>query len=114
MRLFSAVLLCFATPLAAQEQWQPLSGVEITEILLDTTWDFGDAWQAFFASGRTNYNAGRDSWGYWETRGDSYCSQWPPADGWACYKVDRAPLDAGVKIRFVGESGDETIGILRQ
>jgi hypothetical protein len=63
-------------------------------------------WQEFRASGRTLHNAGRDSWGYWETRGGCYCSQWPPADGWARYDVDLE----GSRVRFVGDGYDVTEG----
>lgn len=66
-----------------------------------------------FASGRTNYNAGRDSWDYWEVRNNAYCSQWPPADGWACYKMEHSQQGEQVKIRFIGESGDIIEGVLR-
>ena len=67
---------------------------------------YAEAWQEFRTSGRTLYNAGRDTWGYWEARGGQYCSQWPPADGWACYDVARD----GARVRFIGESGDVTEG----
>lgn len=62
--------------------------------------------QEFRASGRTLYNAGEDSWGYWAVRDDQYCSLWPPSDLWACYAIEL--LDAGV--RFIGASGDVTDG----
>ncbi|MEO1733028.1 MAG: hypothetical protein AAFR45_05280 [Pseudomonadota bacterium] len=64
------------------------------------------AWQDFRASGRTLYNAGEDSWGYWGVRGDQYCSMWPPSDLWACYDMARS----GDVIRFIGASGDVTDG----
>ena len=61
------------------------------------------------ASGRTLYNTGRDSWGYWQVRGDQYCSMWPPSDLWACYDMARR----GDVLRFFGAAGDSTDGTLR-
>ncbi|WP_235871308.1 hypothetical protein [Shimia sediminis] len=92
------------------EDWQTLTTKEITTALSGRTIDYDAAWQEFLPSGRTLYNSGRDSWGYWEARDNQYCSQWPPADGWACYNV----LQRGTQIRFVGESGDATDGTLRE
>ena len=57
-------------------------------------------------SGRTLYNAGHDSWGYWGVRDGKYCSTWPPSDLWACYTLE----SDGEAIRFVGEGGDITTG----
>ena len=90
----------------AADTWTPLASDEITQALTGARVTYGTAWQEFRASGRTLYNAGQDSWGYWEARDDAYCSQWPPADGWACYKVERA----GNRLRFIGDSGDVTEG----
>lgn len=106
MRLFALVLLA-ATP-ALGEEWLPLTGAEITEALTGRAlvYDNG-ATQDFRASGRTLYNAGRDSWGYWAVRGDQYCSMWPPSDLWACY--DMARSTAGV--RFIGQAGEATDGL---
>ncbi len=102
-----AALVLWARPASAQE-WQRLDTEAITSALSDARVTYEGAWQDFRASGRTLYNAGRDSWGRWEARGDRYCSQWPPAAGWACYDVDRA----GDLIRFTGDSGDVTEGRL--
>ena len=65
------------------------------------------AWQEFRASGRTLYNAGQDSWGYWRIEGERYCSSWPPSDLWACYDVQLTDD----RIRFVGAGGDITDGV---
>ena len=66
----------------------------------------GGAVQEFRASGRTLYDAGQPSWGYWEARGDEYCSVWPPGGDWECYGVERD----GETIVFVGRAGDRTAG----
>ena len=89
--------------------WVTLSGSEIEKILTDQTVDYAEAWQDFRASGRTLYNAGRDSWGYWDVRGDEYCSMWQPSDLWACYSMARS----GDVVRFIGEAGDVTDGVVR-
>jgi hypothetical protein len=105
MRLF-ALLCLFASP-ALAEDFVPLSGSEIDTALTgrELLYENG-AQQDFRASGRTLYNAGRDSWGYWGVREDQYCSMWPPSDIWACYDMARS----GNVIRFTGEAGDITVG----
>lgn len=112
IRWGSVILALLVTGMAWAEDWQTLDGPGIEAALADQTLDYDDgngSWQRFYASGRTLYNAGRDSWGYWATRGDQYCSQWPPGDLWACYDVARS----GQVIRFIGENGDVTDGVLR-
>ncbi|MCT4555674.1 MAG: hypothetical protein N4A53_13380 [Pelagimonas sp.] len=100
---------CLLLPCGAwAEDWQALADAEIRSALADQRLTYGSAWQEFYASGRTLYNAEQDSWGDWAARGDQYCSQWPPAGGWACYDV----LRLGDRIRFVGDSGDVTDGVL--
>ncbi len=97
-----------ATPgrLMAQD-FEPMTGAQIEAGLKNMILTYpGGELQSFFPSGRTLYDAGRPSWGYWEVRGDQYCSQWPPADGWACYDMDTN----GTVLRFIGESGDVTPG----
>lgn len=110
MRWCVAMVLA-AGPAAAESaaSWALLDGVGIAEALTDKTliYEESSARQVFYASGRTLYESGRPSWGRWEVRGDKYCSQWPPADGWACYDFGR--LDDGGFV-FIGESGDQTFG----
>ncbi len=104
------MVLVLAAPAAAEESdWTMMSGKDIEMVLTGATVDYSNAWQDFRASGRTLYNAGSDSWGYWGVRGDQYCSMWPPSDLWACY--DMAQKDG--MVRFVGEAGDVTDGIIR-
>lgn len=109
MRRIALIFMLLAN-MGHAEDWRPLTTDEIKTTLSGQTLDYEIAWQEFLVSGRTLYNAGCDSWGYWEARGDQYCSQWPPADGWACYDV----MQHADKIRFVGESGDATDGVLRK
>lgn len=106
VRRFALLFMMIATVSAADE-WRVLSGADI-EVALEgrkVLYTSG-AWQEFKPSGRTLYNAGRDSWGYWNVRDNQYCSQWPPSDLWACYDMEASA--AGV--RFVGEKGDVTEG----
>lgn len=109
MRFLVVLLVIFPGSVLAGD-WVAMSGAEIGDALTDRRVAYDEAWQDFFASGRTNYNAGQDSWGSWEVRGDQYCSQWPPAVGWACY--DMAWDGDASMVRFIGESGDVTDGIL--
>ncbi|NNE80312.1 MAG: hypothetical protein HKN18_08585 [Silicimonas sp.] len=110
MRLTAIALTCAAS-LAHSEDWRPLKGDDIGAALTDRVLQYDGAWQDFRASGRTLYNAGRDSWGTWTVRGDQYCRQWPPSADWACYDVG---LSAdGHRIRFRGAGSDVTIGTFR-
>lgn len=103
-RLLTALLLA---PLALwAEDWPVMTGDQITAALTDRDLVYENATQRFYASGRTLYNAGQDSWGYWAVRGDQYCSQWPPADGWDCYGM----AQSGDVLRFIGVDGSFTDG----
>ncbi len=103
MRRLAFLLLLFCAGSALAEQgWHPLTGEEIRTALTDQRLNYASAWQEFRASGRSLYNAGQDSWGYWRVEGDKYCSLWPPSDIWACYTMARR----GEHLRFVGEAGD--------
>ena len=59
------------------------------EALLPTVILEGDQTrQIFSAAGATTYTVqGRDTYGSWRVDGDRYCSQWPPAREWSCYRV---------------------------
>lgn len=103
-RLIYAAAMLLPTVMQAEDApWQAMSGAEITQALMGRTLQYDTAWQDFRASGKTLYNAGRDSWGYWRVEGDQYCSLWPPQDLWACYDMERA----GDKLRFIGSSADD-------
>ncbi|WP_298971378.1 hypothetical protein [uncultured Roseobacter sp.] len=104
MRVLMATALVFCPVCAAAEDWVPMSGEEIRAALTDRKLQYANAWQDFRVSGRTLYNAGADSWGYWRVEGDQYCSQWPPSDLWACYGMARS----GDRLRFIGQGDDIT------
>ena len=102
-----ALILMLCPAIASGGDWQVLRGDAVLAALKDRRVFYeSGAWQSFNGSGRTLYNAGQDSWGYWRVQGDQYCSMWPPSDIWACYDFARA----GNKIRFIGASGEMTDG----
>ncbi|KIC08306.1 hypothetical protein RA19_20240 [Leisingera sp. ANG-M1] len=108
MRQFALMIAvsCAVSPVSAAE-WRVLNGEEVQAALEGRKLVYGNgAWQEFRASGRTLYNAGRDSWGYWGVRDGKYCSTWPPSDLWACYALE----SDGAALRFVGDGGDVTTG----
>ena len=109
MGRFALVAGLLASAAGAQD-WRPLVGEEIAAFLTDREVGYDRACQRFFASGRTLYNAGQVSWGYWQVRGDRYCSQWPPSGLWDCYLVQRQGTDG---VRFVGPDGSATTGTRR-
>lgn len=108
-----SILALILAPLAAfagDTDWQVLHGEQLRAALEGRTLVYtSGAWQEFRATGRTLYNAGEDSWGYWRIQGDQYCSQWPPSDLWACYDLQASGGQAsGGGLRFVGASGEVT------
>jgi len=108
MRVLTCLLMALV-PMStfAQEAWTPLNGAQISEALTDRKLTYAAAWQEFRASGRTLYNAGQDSWGYWRVVGDQYCSQWPPSGLWDCYDM----AQNGDKLRFIDAQGHATDGV---
>lgn len=105
MRCFALlVLVLTAPPVWADQVWTPLTSDQIRTVLTDRKLQYENAWQEFRSSGRTLYNAGQDSWGYWRVEDDQYCSMWPPSDLWACYAMEQS----GDRLRFVGERDDIT------
>lgn len=108
VRFILAILLMVPIGASGQEQpWAAMSGDEIAATLTERTLKYSSATQKFYASGKTLYDAGRPSWGYWRAEMDQYCSQWPPSDLWTCYDMEKSD-DA---VRFVGAQGDKTEGI---
>ena len=103
-RLALLIWLCVSGVAAAGDTWTSLTGEEIRQALSDRKLRYETAWQEFRASGRTLYNAGQDSWGYWRVEGNQYCSKWPPSDLWACYDMARS----GDRVRFSGSGDDVT------
>ena len=73
-RLAIAALLASALPAWAAEE-RPLSGAGIARLLTGAAVIGEGTRQKFYEIGRTLYNDGRDSWGYWRVEGDRYCSQ---------------------------------------
>ena len=102
--VWGVLTLCCGSVQASD--WTILAGKEITDALSERTLRYEAAMQVFYASGRTLYDAGTESWGYWQVRGDQYCSQWPPSGLWDCYDVARQ----GDTIRFVGSDGSFSDG----
>ena len=102
-RIGAGVLVLLIALPASAEDWRALNGPEIGDALTGRKLIYDNAWQDFRASGRTLYNAGSDSWGIWTTRGDQYCSQWPPSAIWACYDVDLNGDETAVRFRGAGE-----------
>lgn len=101
-------LMLLAAPLGAEER--QLNDAEINALLPIIAAIGEDTRQTFSANGATTYSdRGRDSYGTWAARGDQYCSQWPPANGWACYDV----LVDGETLIWVGESGHRSITTLK-
>jgi hypothetical protein len=118
MRLYALVPVIFWPALflpviiwagmAGAGEWRALEGAAMRAALEGRRVTYADgAWQEFRASGRTLYNAGRDSWGYWRVQGAFYCSQWPPSDLWACYGVQ----GDGAGVRFIDSSGEESVAV---
>lgn len=107
----TVALALIALPAMAEET--PLSGPQITKALADKTLTYASATQEFRASGATYYDDGQPSWGYWEVRGDQYCSTWPPQNGWVCYDVLADPDRPG-EVVFIGESGTRYIGVVKR
>jgi len=103
-RMVMVAAFC-ASPVLAQD-WQPMSGDEITAALTDQVLTYEDATQKFFASGRTLYDSSLPSWGSWAVRGDQYCSLWPPSDTWDCYNMARA----GQVVQFLDSYGNVSEG----
>ena len=108
MRRFALVGLLMLATSAAAEDWRTLSGDEVRAALTGHTLNYtSGAWQDFRASGKTLYNAGRDSWGNWRVQGSQYCSQWPPSGLWDCYDM----ATDGTTLRFIGSDGSTTDGV---
>ena len=107
MRKTIALLLALqALPAAAEEL--RLSEAEIRAALSDKivagTDDSGKPYtQIFQKGGLTIYSVGpqASSNGFWDVRGDQYCSQWPPNESWSCYDM----TGEGTGLTFIAASG---------
>jgi hypothetical protein len=89
--------------------WQALNSAEIRVALDGRKLVYAGASQVFYPSGRTLYDAGSESWGYWRAEDDRYCSQWPPAGAWDCYRLERA--GDGLSVRFLDAEGRPFVGV---
>ncbi|MEM0976686.1 MAG: hypothetical protein AAGJ34_04040 [Pseudomonadota bacterium] len=107
LRAFGLFAIVCATSVQAGE-WRMLSGPEIEALLDDTRLEYDGAWQEFYKSGKTLYNAGRDSWGNWRVQGNLYCSEWPPNAGWDCYAMTKRRE----VVRFIDTKGNVSEGTL--
>ena len=108
MRYWLATVLALWVGPASAQDFAPLSGGEIERALRETTLIYDGAFQVFYGSGRTLYDNGPESWGYWRVRAGQYCSQWPPSDSWDCYDMARS----GDTLRFIARDGSFTDGVI--
>jgi hypothetical protein len=108
-----AVALVISISGAYAGEWQALTGSEIEAALDDRKLRYAAATQTFYKSGKTLYDAGRPSWGYWRIQGDEYCSQWPPNAGWECYGFEQRlnDLTNTIELRFISQTGHKTDAI---
>jgi len=104
LRLAVATLLLSALPARASEE-RALIGAEIAKVLTGAEVIGEGTRQKFYEGGRTLYNDGRDSWGYWKVEGERYCSQWPPQQGWACYNMRVWEEGQQVWVAWIGDGG---------
>ncbi len=102
-----AALALAAAP-AAAETWRSLTGAEIAAALTGRTVIYGPDEQVFFPTGRTRHRLLGDRWGWWEVRGDAYCSLWPPREDWECFEVEQDMT--GARLRFTDAEGQVTEG----
>ena len=104
-----------SAPIASAAE-RKLTGAEIETVLSgNTVTGVGDrgAWGQFFdKNGDTRYVRGSEapSVGAWKVQGDQYCSQWPPAAGWACYDVTADLAATPPTLTWIGESGTKYPG----
>ena len=95
-----------ATLTAAAAAETRLDGAAIGIALADHTYQGDDNGRAtsqiFQKSSATYYSVGgAQSQGFWQVRGDQFCSQWPPNESWTCYDV----LADGETLVFLSASG---------
>ena len=108
MHLAPALALALAAAPACGETWLPLDRAAAHAALAGRTivWQ-GGAMQHFETDGLTAYAADpaapARAWGRWTIRGERYCTAWPPAEGWRCYRIEAA-ADAP-RLRFTADDG---------
>ena len=113
MRLLAVIILaCYCVPAMAAEK--ELSGEEITDLLPTIIATGKNSRQTFTKIGATTYwdngrkiLGARETFGRWRVQNNLYCSQWPPSDAWACYRV---VTDSSKKsLVWIGMSGNRTM-----
>jgi hypothetical protein len=103
-----ALALALAATAAGGETWLPLDGPAAEAALAGRTivWE-GGAVQHLRSDGETSYAADPASpvraWGRWAIRGERYCTAWPPAESWRCYRIEAAP--GTPRLRFTADDG---------
>ncbi|MEM7238803.1 MAG: hypothetical protein AAF501_13410 [Pseudomonadota bacterium] len=113
MRIITGLIaLCLAGHASAEEA--RLSGSAISDLLTGATVIGERTEQVFYESGRTLYNDGQDSWGYWRTQGDRYCSQWPPSESWVCYDMVAETAGGVTRVVWIGDSGTRYEGKIKR
>ena len=106
----SAAIVTLTAAGGYAQDWADLDGSGIRAALEDQKLDYtSGALQEFRASGRTLYNSGQDSWGYWRVEGERYCLLWRLSDLWACYRIQQSVLHP----KFLDAHGDVTEGWLQ-
>ena len=109
MRPALALVLALQLLPAAAVAETPLTGAEIAALLPGVVALGEGTRQTFLADGGTLYTDARGpSAGRWRVEGDRYCSQWPPAESWACYGV----LRDGDRLIWVDARGGRTLNTL--
>lgn len=107
IRLTLSAAACLHSCIAAHASDRRLDGPAVTAALSEHVLAGDDRGrkteQMFQKHGTTYYSVdGSQSQGRWQVRGNQYCSQWPPGDGWSCYDV----LADGGLIALVAKSGE--------
>lgn len=102
MKYLALIAAFFTAPAFAQEV--RLTGDEIQELLPMIVVTGNQTWQNFDLNGDTRYDDARGpSHGWWEVRGNQYCSAWGSRapSYWSCYQVWRD----GETLIWTNESG---------
>jgi hypothetical protein len=105
--LVLALVPLVPAPAIAQD-WHPLQGPQITEILERHVLRYPDgSEQVFNYGGLTEYRIGWPNEGRWRVWDDLYCALWPPSADWHCHKV--AEKSDGRWVSFTDDTGHVVI-----
>ncbi len=91
--LAAGLILVALAALASEER--PLTGPEIAEILTGAEVIGEGTRQVFYKSGRTLYEDGRPSWGYWRVQGENIARNGRPARAGPAMTCDLGRRGAG-------------------